>query len=123
MAAIGQGTLAYAWVPVTDEGLAPVIVKFGGLGTLRLSTTTGLCYPNYLMLVPATGISMSASRTGNDVSISFPTQLGSTYRVFYRSDLSTGSWTLLGTVIGDGNQKSITDSLVANQRFYRVTSP
>ena len=122
--ASGLGQATYAWVPLTDGGLiAPVIVKLGGVSTLRLSTTTGLCYPNYFMLVPASGINLSAARSGGNVSISFPTRTGATYRVFYRANLTAGNWILLTAVLGDGTQKSVSDALTGNQRFYEVTSP
>ena len=112
-------------MPLTDNGLvAPVVVKLGGTNTLRISTTTGDCYPNYFMLVPASAISLSAAKSGNNINISFPTVAGSNYRVFYRTDLTTGNWTLLNTVLGDGTVKSVTDSSSGgNQRFYKVTSP
>jgi hypothetical protein len=98
-------------------------VNVGGTNTLRISTTTGNCYPNYFMLVPATGIRLSAARAGSNVSISFPTQTNATYRVFYRADLTTGNWILLTTVLGNGSVKSVNDPLTGSQRFYKVTSP
>jgi hypothetical protein len=114
----------FAWVPLTDDGLvAPVVVKLGGANTLRISTTTGNCYPNYFMLVSASGITLAAARAGNNASISFPTQVGATYRVFYRADLTTGNWILLTTVLGNGSVKSMSDPLTGSQRFYKVTSP
>jgi cell division inhibitor SulA len=75
------------------------------------------------MLVPASGITLSAARSGSNVSISFPTQAGAAYRVFYRADLPTGNWILLATVLGDGTVKSVSDSTTGSQRFYKVTSP
>jgi hypothetical protein len=114
----------FDWVPLTDDGLvAPVVVKLGGTNTLRISTTTGNCYPNFFMLVSASGITLSATRAGSNVSISFPTQTNATYRVFYRADLTTGNWILLTTVLGDGTRKTVSDPLTGSQRFYKVTSP
>jgi hypothetical protein len=122
--AVGNGAQSYGWVPLTDNGLAaPAAVKLGGLGTLRLSTATGDCYPNYFMLVPAAGINLSAAMAGSNVAISFPTQTGVIYRVFYRETLTDGAWTLLATVFGDGTVKSVSDPGTASQRFYEVTSP
>jgi len=122
--ALGRGQQSYAWVRLTDEGLvAPVAVKLSGVNTLRLSTATGLCYPNYFMLVPAAGITLSVTRSGGNVNISFPTQAGATYRVFYRADLTAGNWLLLTTVLGDGTGKSVSDATTGNRRFYKVTSP
>ena len=121
--AVNNATMG--WVPLTDDGLvAPVVVKLGGTNTLRISTITGNCYPNYFMLVSASGISLSATRAGSNVAVSFPTLAGANYRVYYRTNLSTGNWTLLNTVLGDGTVKSVSDSSAAsNQRFYKVTSP
>ena len=123
--AVGINNTTYDWVPLTDSGLAaPVTVNLGGVSTLRVSTSTGDCYPNFFMLVPATGIKLSATRAGSNVLVTFPTQAGSSYRVFYSTGLSAGSWTLLNTVLGDGTVKSVSDSTASgNQRFYKVTSP
>jgi hypothetical protein len=122
--AVGINQQTYAWVPLTDGGLvAPVIVKLGGVSTLRITTPTGLCYPNYFMLVPASGITLSATTVGSSVNISLPTQAGATYRVFYRANLTTGNWILLNNLLGDGTRKSVSDPIGASQRFYKVTSP
>jgi hypothetical protein len=119
--AVGINQQTYAWVPLTDSGLvAPVVVKLGGVSTLRLSTTTGDCYPNYFMLVPASGITLSAAKSGSSVNISFPTQAGDIYRVFYRANLTTGNWILVTSLLGDGTQKSVS---APNQGFYKVSSP
>jgi len=119
--AVGINQQTYTWVPLTDSGLvAPVVVKLGGVSTLRLSTTTGDCYPNYFMLVPASGMTLSAAKSGSSVNISFPTLAGANYRVFYRANLTTGNWILLTSLLGDGTQKSVS---APNQGFYKVTSP
>jgi len=121
--AVGKDYNTFDWVPLTDSGSnAPVAIKLNGVSTLRI-TTTGFCNPNYFMLVPAKGISLSAARSGNNTVISFPTQAGTVYRVFYRTDLGTGSWTLLTSVLGDGNTKSVTDSSGNARRFYQVVAP
>lgn len=113
----------YMWVPLTDSGgAAPVPVTLGGVSTLRL-TTGGNCNPNYFMLIPASGITLSATTTGNQVLLSFPTQVGQSYRVFSRTDLNSGSWTLLTTVPGDGTVKSVSDPVGAGHKYYTVTSP
>ncbi|HXR05288.1 MAG TPA: hypothetical protein VN836_11330 [Verrucomicrobiae bacterium] len=123
--AVGIDIHTNAWVPLTDAGqVAPVAVKLGGTNTLRVSTTTGDCYPNYFMLVQVSSINLSATRAGNNININFPTVAGSNYRAFYTTDLTTGNWTLLNTVLGDGTVKFVSDSSAAgNQRFYKVTSP
>jgi hypothetical protein len=118
----GRGYQTHDWVPLTDDGLAaPAVVKLGGVGTLRLSS--GTFNPNYLMFVPAGGISLKATRSGSNILISFPTQSGVVYRVFYRTDIASGNWTLLTSVLGDGTTKSATDSTSSSPRFYKVVSP
>jgi hypothetical protein len=121
----GANISTFGWVPLTDAGgVAPVTVKINGVTTYQISTPTGDCYPNYFMLVPTSGVNLSAARLGNGVNVSFPTQAGSTYRVFYRTNLTSGNWILLNTVLGDGTVKTVTDPGPAdNQRFYKVTSP
>jgi len=121
--ALGRDNQTHDWVALTDDGLvAPVVVKLNGLSTLRLSTTTGDCYPNYFMLVPATGMNVTAARSGTNAVIAFPTQAGANYRIFFRDHLTTGNWTLLTTVLGDGASKSVMDPATAAERYYKVVA-
>ena len=124
---IGGVTITnFAWVPLTDAGgVAPVTVNItGGTNTFQLSTPTGDCYPNYFMLVPASSVRLSAAVAGNNVNLSFLTRTGGVYRVFYRTNLTAGNWTLLNSVLGSGSMQSVADStLGGNVRFYKVTSP
>ncbi len=119
----GLGYSIYDWVRLTDDGLtSPVLVKLNGLSTLRI-TTGGDSNPNFIMLVPASGITLTAVRSGNNVVVSFPTQSGAIYRVFYRNNFSTGNWSLLTSVLGDGTTKSVSDPATAAGRFYKVVTP
>jgi len=121
--ATGRGWDLYDWVPLTDEGLAaPVIVSLGGTNTLRVATT-GNANITYFMLVPVAGIQVKTAKAEGNILISFPTQSGATYRVFYRTDLTSGNWVLLTTVPGDGSVKTATDALGAGQRFYQIVAP
>lgn len=121
---VGLGYSIYDWVRLTDDGLvAPVIVKLNGsVATLRI-TTGGDSNPNFFMLVPASGITVTAAHVGNNAVISFPTQSGAIYRVLYRDDLTTGTWSLLTTQIGDGTIKSVSDPVLVAKRFYQVVAP
>lgn len=123
--AVGANINTFAWVPLTDTGgAAPVVVRFTGVPTLQVGTPTGDCYPNYFMLVPASPISLKATWTANHINLSFPTLSGSNYRVFYRTNLTAGSWTPLTSVLGDGTAKSVADASTGDhERFYEVTSP
>lgn len=119
----GAGYNIYKWVPLTDDSLvAPAVVKLGGSATLRVSTT-GNTNPNYFMLVAASGITLTAGRSGPNAILSFPTQPGAAYRVLFTDQLTTGSWSLLTTILGDGSTQSLTNAPTARQRFYKVVSP
>ena len=115
--------ITYDWVPLTDNGLAaPAIVKLNGLTTLRL-TTNGNCNPNYFMFVPASGISLKATPSAGSNVLSFPSQTGVNYRVFYRTNLTTGNWNILTNVPGNGGVKSVSVPSTGTSRFYKVTAP
>lgn len=121
--AVGRDWQIHDWVPLTDDGQsAPALVSLSGLTTLRISTT-GNCNPNYFMLVPASGVPLSARLSGTNVVISFPTQAGVSYRVFYRDSLAAGNWVLLRSVLGTGSTGSVSDALTSSRRFYEVTAP
>jgi hypothetical protein len=122
----GPDENTFAWVPLTDAGgVAPVTVNITGpANTFKVLTPTGDCYPNYFMLVPASPVHLSAVRSGNNINISFHSQIGSVYRLFYRTSLTTGNWTLVNSVLGNGSMQSATDSAPGDSvRFYTVTSP
>jgi len=121
--AVGSSYTTFQWVPLTDDGLAaPAIVKLNGTATLRI-TTEGFCNPNYVMLVPASGIRLTASHSGGNIVLSFPTQAGVDYRVFYRTNLSSGNWTLLSSVLGTGSVQHVNDAAAGPPRFYKVVAP
>ena len=63
---------------------------------------------------------LTAAVSGSNIQLSFPTIVGPTYDVYYRTSLSSGSWTLLTSVPGDGTGKTVTDPLGATPRFYYV---
>jgi hypothetical protein len=123
--ATGASINSFAWVALTDSGgVAPAVVTLSGVPTLQIGTPTGNVYPNYFMLVSAAPVTLKATSATNQMTLSFSTLRGSSYRVFYRTNLAAGSWTLLTSVLGDGTVKSVTDPAIgANQRFYKVTSP
>ena len=113
----------WAWVLLTDSGLAaPVTVTLGGTNTLRV-TSGGNVNANYFMLVPVTGITISAAHSGTNIVVSFPTAAGGTYRVFDSTSLTSGIWTLLTTVSGNGAVMSVSDPATGDPRYYKVTSP
>jgi hypothetical protein len=122
--AVGVNDATYSWVPLTDAGLvAPVVVSLNGLETLRITTPTGDCYPNYFMLVPASGISLSAARSGSNAVISFPSQVGVVYSVFSRAALASGNWNFLTNVLGTGGVVPVSIPATTAAQFYEVLAP
>jgi hypothetical protein len=75
------------------------------------------------MLVPASSITLAARASAGNTVLSFPSQTGVAYRVFYRTNLTAGNWTLLTSVLGNGAVKSVSDPSTGTSRFYRVTAP
>ncbi len=119
--AANQGWQTWNWCLLQKNG-APVVMALGGVSTLRV-TSGGNVNANYLMLVPAQGISISATASGGNTVISFSTAAGLSYRVLYTSSLSSPNWVVLATVPGDGTVKSVSDPATGSQRFYKVVSP
>lgn len=63
---------------------------------------------------------VTATRSGGNLHLSFPTHSGLTYQVRYQNSLGDSLWQVLTNVIGDGGAKVVTDASSAGQRFYRV---
>lgn len=116
-----QGWQSWNWCPLLNNGV-PVLMTLGGVETLRV-TSGGNVNANYFMLVAVKSITISATTSGTNAVVSFPTQTGSSYSVLYRNSLTTGNWALLATVPGDGTVKSVSDPMTGSQRFYKVTTP
>ena len=69
-------------------------------------------------LIPTTII---PSVNGNSYNISFATQGGSVYSVLYKTNLTDASWNVLASnIAGTGSTVTISDSITAQTRFYRV---
>jgi hypothetical protein len=120
---VGKDYNTYQWMPLTDEGLAaPAVVNLNGQTTLRL-TTAGNTNPNFFMLVPASGINLSATFSGGKPVLSFPTQANVNYRVYYKTNLANDTWTYFTNVLGNGAVQSMSDPTTSSLRFYKVTAP
>jgi hypothetical protein len=121
-----NGWQAWDWVPLLDANGQLAVVSLGGTNTLQANNTSAAdVNANFYMLVPAVvapqAVHLSISRTGNTISIQFPTQNGPSYTVLYKSSLTGGSWQTLTTITGDGTVKTATDTMGSSPRFYRVS--
>jgi hypothetical protein len=121
-----NGWQVWDWVPLLNANGQLAVVSLGGTNTLRANNTSAVSVnANFYMLVPAVvapqAVHLSISRTGNTISIQFPTQNGPSYTVLYKSSLTGGSWQTLTTITGDGTVKTATDTMGSSPRFYRVS--
>jgi hypothetical protein len=122
---VGTGGSFNTWqyVPLinTNTGL-PIAISLGGTNTFQM-TSDGNADANFFMLVPvgAPSVSLSATLSGTDLLVSFPTQTGFTYTLTYKDNLNDPNWTLLSPIPGDGTSKTVTNVLTFSpQRFYRL---
>ena len=63
--------------------------------------------------------SLTITRSGTDVVVSFPTEAGFNYDLEYKTQLTATDWSRLTTVPGDGSTRSVSDPLSDTPRFYR----
>jgi hypothetical protein len=116
-----NGWQTWNWILLQNNGV-PVAVTLGGIETLRV-TSSGNCNANYIMLVPVTSIHISATTSGGNAVISFPTLAGSSYRVLSNSSLTSGSWSVVATVTGNGSMETVSTPATGSQMFFKVVSP
>jgi len=112
----------WQYVPLvnTNTGL-PVVLTLGGTNTFQM-TGDYKANVNFFELVPVPQlVNLTASLSGTNIVLSFPSQGGSTYTVTYKNNLLDANWTPLGApVTGDGSTKSVSDGLAGGARFYRL---
>ena len=112
---------SYNYIPLLDGSGNLVTVTFdGSTNTLQLSRpiATADCNANYLMLVPI--FAANAVQTGTNVVVSFPTESGFNYQVWYKNSLTDASWSPLSTVAGNNTVQSVNDPATNNAHFYKV---
>lgn len=125
-----DGWQSWHWVLLRDTNNNPASVTLNGVSTLRVTSNGGL-NANFYMLVPAVAVpvpmTLTATISGAQPAVSFPTQDGFTYTLLYKDDLTETSWHSLsgvagGQVTGDGSTKTLTDATATGvaHRFYQV---
>jgi hypothetical protein len=75
------------------------------------------------MLVGPSPVTLSATISGPNVLLSFPTQAGFNYTVTYKNNLTDAVWTPLGSAVpGDGTIKSVSDTVTPHAaRYYQLS--
>jgi len=66
---------------------------------------------------------MSAFRLGTNMSLSFATVSGRNYAVQFADSLTNSAWQTLTTIAGNGSVRNVTNSVIAEVRFYRLRVP
>jgi hypothetical protein len=113
----------YYWNPVRDTNGNIATVSLGGVQTIRF-TRGGNLNVHFFMFVPSVqGVKMTASKSGSNIQIKFPTVSGHSYTVLYNSTLTGGSWLPLSAAVpGDGTVQTVNDPVGVGptQRFYKL---
>jgi hypothetical protein len=116
-----SGWEAYHWIQMLNSNGTPATVSLGGLATLTLTSGNNL-NAGFFMLVPApASAQLVPSVVGGQLNLSFATQVGHTYTVVYKSDLTSPTWTPVGSPItGTGSSTNVTEALSGTQGFYTI---
>lgn len=68
-------------------------------------------------------VTITASVSGTNLVLSFPTQIGVTNQILYKDDLGDANWQVLQTVTGDlSGQATVPTPRSTAKRFYRVNT-
>jgi hypothetical protein len=115
------GWESYHWIPLLDTNGNKVVVSLGGQATLKLTSGNNV-NAAYLMLAPAPpSFQVTASVVGGNLNLAFPTAIGHSYTVVYKSSLTVSAWTPVGSAIaGNGSVMNLTESLSGTQGYYSV---
>ncbi len=122
----GSGTSFATWqnVYLTDANTNKVVLSLGGVETLQFIGDYNENV-NYFELVPLTPLSpkITASLSGSNIQLSFPTQTGFSYTMYFKNNLTDSTWTQLGSAMpGTGSVMSVTDGIGGRStRFYELT--
>lgn len=72
---------------------------------------------------PVLPFSLTSAVMGGNFQISFPTQVGASYQVAYKSSMTNETWIPIETIVGDGDTNSVSYAATNPACFYRVFTP
>jgi beta-glucanase (GH16 family) len=117
----GRGWQAWDWVPLLAASGQAAVVSLGGINTLRATTLSGNANANFYLLAPAPAqVNLQAAVNGANATLSVPTQVGFSYLVLFKNNLTDANWKLLKILTGDGTTQLVNDTPGGAMRFYRV---
>ena len=67
-------------------------------------------------------VTITATASGGNINLSFPTQGATSYQVLFKNNFSDATWQLLTTVVGDGTVQTVSDPVGPTHRFYKVST-
>jgi hypothetical protein len=74
-----------------------------------------------MSLMTKVPVSIKASVSGGNITLSFLTQGATSYQVVYKDNLTDASWTPIGAVVpGDGSVKMASFAANSAKKFYSV---
>jgi len=119
------GWQTYTWVPLENtQGNMVQITNSGSAKTFRVTTQNGGYNVNFYALVPASitanPVSLVASVQNDSVTVSFSTQVGFSYQIEYKNNLTDANWIPLGALIPGNDTAQEVNEPLANNGFYRV---
>ncbi len=119
------------WGDYSVAGTAKYLVAPAGTTTVRYQVTYhappgnpggGSIWYDDMNLFAKIPVSLSTSVSGNNLLLSFATQIGVQYQILYKNSLNDANWQVLTTVSGDGSVKTHSDPMGNTQRFYVVNT-
>jgi hypothetical protein len=82
---------------------------------------SGSVFVDAMRLLQKIPVTLSAAPSGGNIAISWLSQVGTSYQVVYKDNITDSAWTPVGgTVAGDGSTKTASFPATATQRFYSV---
>jgi len=112
----------FVWQPLLDASGNMANLTLGGKETLRLTKEANPVNALFLMLVPAPlQLQITPAIVSGQLSLSFQTEVGHNYTVVFKSDLTSPTWTPVGSAItGNGSVTNVSEALSGNQGFYTI---
>lgn len=112
----------------TSTTNAKYLVAPSGTDHVRYQITThaegggsGSVFVDATRLLRKIPVTVSTQTGGGNLTISWPSEIASTYQVVFKDNLGDANWTPVGSAVaGDGTVKSAQFPMTASQRFYSV---
>ncbi len=114
------------WGDYSTVSEAPYMIAPPGAARIRVQINYhardggGAIFYDDISLFLKIPVTVTLVKSGANINLSFPTQLGVNYQVVYKNNLTDADWTVLAPVTGDGTVKTVSDSAGPPNRFYRV---